>query len=55
MGRRIDVQTDDVLELGGELVTCSPEGPSVDMRVRHQETDDEEEPVQRGADHRRVA
>ena len=30
-------------------VTCSPEDPSVDMRVRQQETDDEEEPVQRGA------
>ena len=36
-------------------VTCSPGDPSVDMRVRHQETDDEEEPVQRGADHRRAA
>jgi hypothetical protein len=36
-------------------LTCSPGDPSLDMRVRHQETDDEEEPVQRGADHRRAA
>jgi hypothetical protein len=36
-------------------VTCSPEDPSVDMRVRHQQADDEEEPVQREADHRRAA
>jgi hypothetical protein len=26
-------------------LTCSPEGPSVDMRVRRQETDDAEEQV----------
>jgi hypothetical protein len=43
-------------EIGdAERVTCSPGDPSVDMRVRQQETDDEEEPVQRGADHRRAA
>jgi hypothetical protein len=39
----------------GATVTCSPGDPSVDMRVRQQETDDEEEPVQRGADHRGAA
>ena len=37
------------------LATCSPEAPAVDMRVRHQETDDEEEQIYRGADHRRAA
>jgi hypothetical protein len=37
------------------IVTCSPGDPSVAMRVRHQETDDEKQPVQRGADHRRAA
>ena len=36
-------------------VTCSSGDSSVDMRVRDQETDDAEEPVQRGADHRRAA
>ena len=36
-------------------LTCSPGDPSVDMRVRHQETDEEEESVQRGADHRGAA
>ena len=36
-------------------LTCSPEAPAVDMRVRHQETDDEEEQIHRGADHRRAA
>jgi 3-oxoisoapionate kinase len=42
-------------EMDRELMTCSPEDPLVDMRVRHQETDDEAEPVQRKADHRRAA
>jgi prophage regulatory protein len=45
----------DCLGMGRQPVTCSPEDPSVDMRVRQQETDDEEEPVQRRADHRRAA
>lgn len=36
-------------------VTCSPQAPAVDRRVRHQETDDEEEQVCRGADHRRAS
>jgi len=36
-------------------LTCSPEGPSVTMRVRHQETDNAEEQVHRGAYHRRAA
>jgi putative transposase len=35
-----------------EVLTCSPQDPSVDMRVRQQETDDAEQPFQRGADHR---
>jgi hypothetical protein len=37
------------------IVTCSRRDPSVAMRVRHQETDDEKQPVQREADHRRAA
>ena len=36
-------------------LTSSPEDPAVGMRVRHQETDDEEEPLYRGADDRRAA
>jgi formylglycine-generating enzyme required for sulfatase activity len=43
------------VEVGAYSLTCSPGPPSVDMRVRHQETDDEEEPVRRGTDHRRAA
>jgi hypothetical protein len=27
------------------ILTCSPQAPSVEMRVRHLETDDEEEQV----------
>jgi mannose-6-phosphate isomerase-like protein (cupin superfamily) len=46
---------DEVFYVLEGTVTCSPVAPSVDMRVRHQETDDEEEPVQRGADHRCAA
>jgi hypothetical protein len=37
------------------VLTCSAGDSAVDMRVRHQETDDEEESVQRGADQRRAA
>lgn len=36
-------------------LTCSREAPALDMRVRHEETDDEEEQVFRGTDHRRAA
>ena len=36
-------------------LTCSPEAPAFRMRVRHQETDDEEEQIYRGTDHRRSA
>lgn len=36
-------------------LTCPPQAPSVEMRVRHLETDDEEEQVCRRADHQRSA
>jgi len=35
-------------------VTCTPEDPAFRMRVRHQETDEEEKQVFRGADLRRA-
>ena len=38
-----------------EPVTCPPCGPTLETGVRLMETDDEEEPVQRGPDHRRIA
>lgn len=44
-----------LIGVGLFVVTCSPAAPSVDMRVRHLETDDEEEQVHRGADCRRAA
>ena len=53
--QRLEVQVRTARRKQASRLTCSPEDPSVDMRVRHQETDDEEEPVQRGADHWRAA
>ena len=39
----------------GEILTCSPESPAADMRVRPEETDDAEKQVWRGADYWRPA
>ena len=45
----------DIVSRMLEAVTCSPGAPAVAMRVRQQETDDEEEQIYRWPDYWRAA